>query len=444
MHEIPRERLLQLQLNGVKHRFETLVDKIPMLQQLAHNTSTEKIDAIEDVIAVLFKHTMYKSYPPVLLQKNRFADINKFVSRLTTLDLSHIDVAHCQSLDEWFEVMDQETELVLSHSSGTSGTMSFLPRSRNEWDKQTKVLASAVKEAAGGDSDEIFCVYPYFRSGASAHLRMNDFTVRHIVGDEAHFLAAYPERMSSDVLYLAARIRAAQAKGELDRLEINPALLARLKESEQLQADMQSHLGNFFDRIINDLKGKRVYFGGTWNLLHNLAQQGLEKGQEAVFAPDSFILSAGGSKGMTPPENWQDDVCRFMGIDRIHMAYGMSEVGASHNMCEQGHYHLSPVAVTFVLDPDTGENLPRAGRVTGRAAFFDLGAECHWGGFITGDEITVNWTDYCSCGRQSHFIEGQIERYSDKRGGDDKISCAATENAHKEALDFLTDFGQGA
>ena len=98
---------------------------------------------------------------------------------------------------------------------------------------------------------------------------------------------------------------------------------------------------------------------------------------------------------------------------------------------------------TFVLDPDTGENLPRTGRVTGRAAFFDLGAECHWGGFITGDEITVNWTDFCSCGRQSHFIEGQIERYSDKRGGDDKINCAATENAHKEALDFLTDFGQG-
>ena len=140
--------------------------------------------------------------------------------------------------------MDQETELVLSHSSGTSGTMSFLPRSRNEWNKQTRVLASAVREASDGKSDEIFCVYPYFRSGASAHLRMNDFTVRHIVGDEAHFLAAYPERMSSDVLYLAARIRAARAKGELDRLEINPALLARLEENEQLQKDMQAHLGD--------------------------------------------------------------------------------------------------------------------------------------------------------------------------------------------------------
>ena len=79
-------------------------------------------------------------------------------------------------------------------------------------------------------------------------------------------------------------------------------------------------------------------------------------------------------------------------------------------------------------------------RVTGRAAFFDLAAETRWGGFISGDEITVNWEDECPCGRKSQFIEGTIERYSDKRGGDDKISCAATENAHKEAMDFLTSF----
>ena len=41
---------------------------------------------------------------------------------------------------------------------------------------------------------------------------------------------------------------------------------------------------------------------------------------------------------------------------------------------------------------------------------------------------------------QKHFIEGNIERYSEKRGGDDKISCAATESAHTEAMDFLTSF----
>ena len=101
-------------------------------------------------------------------------------------------------------------------------------------------------------------------------------------------------------------------------------------------------------------------------------------------------------------------------------------------------------AIPFVLDPDTSEPLPRLGRQTGRAAFFDVGCETRWGGFITGDEITVNWSDYCPCGRQSHYIEGEIQRYSEKRGGDDKITCAATESAHQEAMDYLTSIESDA
>ena len=110
---------------------------------------------------------------------------------------------------------------------------------------------------------------------------------------------------------------------------------------------------------------------------------------------------------------------------------------------EHSNYHFSPSAIPFVLDPDTSEPLPRTGKQTGRAAFFDLTRLDSWGGFITGDEITVNWEDRCSCGRESFFIEGDIQRYSEKQGGDDKISCAATESAHKEAMEYLTQVETG-
>ena len=64
-------------------------------------------------------------------------------------------------------------------------------------------------------------------------------------------------------------------------------------------------------------------------------------------------------------------------------------------------------------------------------------------GFITGDEITINWEDECPCGRKSHFIEGDIQRYSEKKRGDDKITCAATESAHEEAMEYLTRIEEG-
>jgi hypothetical protein len=109
-------------------------------------------------------------------------------------------------------------------------------------------------------------------------------------------------------------------------------------------------------------------------------------------------------------------------------------------MCPYGHYHLAPWVITYLLEPDTSRVLPRTGVVTGRAAVYDLLANSHWGGFITGDEFTVHWDGDCPCGAKSAYVEDNITRYSEKKGGDDKITCAATEEAHQEAMDFLTRF----
>ena len=436
MQAIERNRLASLHEEVLKLRFETLVDKIPMLQQLASKQGIERLDGIDDVVPLLFEHTMYKAYPPFLLEKSRFSDINKFLSKLTSVDISGVDVSHCQTIDEWLDVLDTETDLYLTLSSGTTGTMSFVPASRREWDKRFTQVASVVRDRTKEGDEDVYCIFPYFRSGGP--MRTNDYFVRDVLGgDESRFIAAFPQRLSADVLYLTGRIRAAKAKGKLDSLEINPALRKRLKDFEELQNNMPKLLGKFFERTYKEFRGRRLFFAGTWSMLHTWAKQGLE-GMEGVFARNSYVQGGGGSKGVTPPDNWQEDVCRFIGIDKMHMAYGMTEVFTLHYECEYGHYHLSPVAIPFVLDPDTSKPLPRTGRQTGRAAFFDVGSETRWGGFITGDEITLNWSDYCPCGRQSHFIEGGIQRYSEKRGGDDKITCAATESAHSEAMDYLT------
>lgn len=447
MQSIPPDKLAQLHIEGLQLRFAQLRDRIPMLKTLADRQGVDGIDTLDDVVPLLFEHTMYKSYPPALLEKARFGDINRFLSKLTTHDLTTIDVSHCEEIDEWLALMDRESPLRITHSSGTTGVMSFLPTSKVEWDKFGRaqridtlhVFGDASSEA--DDADDLYCVYPYFRDGGSTHLRVNDNVVKFLLnGDESRFISAYPTRMSSDVLYLAARLRAAQARGELDRLQISPRLLARRKEFEALEAQMPAHLDAFFERAINDLKGKRVYLGATWNIAHSLARRGLDNGLEGVFAKNSILVSGGGAKNMTPPDNWKEECCRFFGIDRIKMVYAMSEVFGSHYACEHGHYHFAPWVIPFLLDPETSKPLPRTGKVTGRAAFFDLSAETRWGGFITGDEITVNWDQPCACGRTSAHVVGEIRRYSEKKGGDDKISCAATEEAHKEAMDFLTNF----
>ena len=444
MGSIPRKAMKALQLAALQIRFNDLRDKVPMLKKLADEQGIEQINSLDDVVPLLFEHTMYKSYPASLLEKGRFTQINKWLNKLTSHDISEVDVSHCQSIDEWLAVMEK-TDLRVVHSSGTTGTMSFIPHSEVEFDMLGKTMTMTILQNFGDDKaseEPIHVIFPYFRSGYNGMLRGNDITVKHISKGEENFHAAYEGRMSSDLLYLAARIKAAQAKGMLDRLKISDEMKERQREFSEIDAKMPEHMDRFYEEKFTQLKGKRIWASGTWNLMHKMATSGLEKGQENMFSPDSVVLSGGGAKGLTPPDNWQDDVCKFIGVNHITMAYGMSEIFGHNRMCSEGRYHMVPWVIPFVLDPATSEVLPREGKQTGRAAFFGLLARHAWGGFITGDEITIDWDSQCACGQTTYHLDPLIQRFSDKTGDDDKITCAATPDAHKQAMTFLSNLNE--
>src|SRR5581483_6982191 len=73
MESIPRQELEAIQLEAIRQRLETLRPRIPMLQKLADNQGIETLERLEDLVPLLFEHTMYKSYPPSLLENGRFA-----------------------------------------------------------------------------------------------------------------------------------------------------------------------------------------------------------------------------------------------------------------------------------------------------------------------------------------------------------------------------------
>ena len=269
--------------------------------------------------------------------------------------------------------------------------------------------------------------------------------LKHLInGDESRLHAAYPGAMSYDALYLAGRMRAAQANGELDKLEVNSSLMKRREEFEALDREMPAQLEAFMEECMDKLKGERVLLQGlAWQQGYGLATRGLAQGIEKLFKPNSVIIAGGGKKaGNLPPADFEEVMCRFTGVPRMKGIYAMTEGLGRHVRCKHGQYHVAPWIIPFVLDPDTSKPLPRTGKVTGRMAFYDLLVRSHWGGFISGDEVTINWTEPCACGQTSVHIDDTIGRYSDRRGGDDKISCAATPGAHKEAMDFLNNLSQ--
>ena len=250
-----------------------------------------------------------------------------------------------------------------------------------------------------------------------------------------------PGRLSADIMLFATRRRVAEAKGQLGQLVIDPELDARRAEFEAQQRTAPAQIDKFMDTMRTQLAGRRIFMLASSPMLYKVAADGLKQGMRKIFAPDSMIITGGGNKGTVLPDNWLEMVTEFFGVDRIHYGYGMSEMAGQFMCCEQGHYHASPWVIPYVLDPDTAKPLPRVGIVTGRFGFYDLIPDTRWGGFVSGDQVTMEWDKSCACGRATPFISDAIRRYSEIRTdeGEEKLSCAAAPDAYAEALDFLNE-----
>jgi hypothetical protein len=440
-HQVSREHVEAMQLAVLQRRFADLRDRLPVLKAAAAEQQIAQIANLDAGSNLLFPDSIYKSYPVSLLEKNRFDQLTKWLGRLTTTDLSKADVSGCDGIDSWLRALEDATGIQVVNSSGTSGTMTFLPRTRHDYRIVSEIFGMTSRDFNEIESlpdlrnDPWHSFYLGFRGGRSHAGRAATWVIDNFSGSRDYLYTLYDIDMSSDVMFTAARIRRAEARGEMDRLEIDPKLKARQAEFEAIQKSTAQAMDRIFDQLIS-LQGKKVYIAGMTAALTELSRRGLERGHRDMFGSRCIVQCGGGGKGGKLLENWEEVVLDFTGAKRIGQYYGMTEVTMITSKCREGHYHVPPWVVPYVLDPETGAQLPREGVHTGRAAFFDLVPQTYWGGMATGDEVTVDWRP-CACGRTTVHIHPDIRRFSEKTGADDKITCAAADDAHAAAIDFL-------
>ena len=359
-----------------------------------------------------------------------------------------MDVSGCNSIDSWLTKLREETPLDVGASSGSSGTMSFYPKSKRDyflsmWGMRVQLAQKFGEDPRPGDiSDKIHAIIPLYKDGHASMGAFGKYCCQAFgLGDEAFWHYCFDMKLSSDLMWLAARLRAAANKGDASKVDVPPSLLARRGEWEAQQKNMGDEQLAFVGHMIRELSGKRVFVMSTSNLLYAAAKRGLEEGLSGVFAPDSVFMGGGGAKGVPLPDDLEEVVCKFFNTPRMISSYGMTEMNSFSVQCDHDRYHMLPWVTPYLLDLETGQPLPRKGMQTGRASFFDMTAESCWGGLVTGDVVTIDWDLHCECGRTSYALEKGINRVTEIKGGDDKITCAATPGAQAEAMEFLTGFG---
>ena len=424
---------------ALKRRFDRLGESVAGLAKLAKREGVSAVDSPEDAAPLLFDHRIYKSYPLSIIEKRDVRRLNGWLDRLTTHDLTQVDLVGVETVEGWLDRLD-ENGMLVGHSTGTTGKLSFVPRSRTELPAWTRAYNEMTRSATGVDpaTDPVETFFPGYRGGHHMMLKMLMLFNVAAAGGPEHYHTLYQTHIPADLSSLAGRLQSAEERGEIDKLGFDPALIAARDRLVEQAHNRERDLEAWFAKLFEEFRGKRVKLGGTAADLIRTARSGLAKGVRPEFGAGSFIMTGGGLKGMTDaPDDWEGFVKDYFGLDTIGMMYGMSEWMGGVGRCAAGHYHVTPHTIPMLFDRDM-TLLPRQGAQTGRFAFVDLLAQTYWGGFISGDEVTITWEEDCPCGWKGPRIAPQIRRFSEMEGGDDKISCAGSAQAYNAFLDFVS------
>ena len=442
LFSLSKDEVEEAQLKALALRLEKLRPQIAALDHLATRQKVDRIEKFADAPPVLFDHRVYKSYPLGMVEQRKFDRMTTWLQRMTTHDLSSVSMDGVASVDSWLDRLG-EHGLSVGHTTGTKGKLSFLPRSDAEWPTFSTAYYEMRRSMFGFDirEEKLNIFSPgYRRPHYWLGVRLNRRVAEAEFDSETTSYAPQDHPLTAALLSMAGRLQTAESRGELDKLEISPEILAEADELRKMSLSRDADLERWLRKLADDFRGQRVRIQGTTPDLVKAALRARELGIVCEPAPNSILMPGGGMKDYKDaPEDWNQLLMDVFGIDHTYASYGMVESLGYAPRCKKGFYHFYPYTLPILLDDDYVA-LPREGVQTGRMALFDFLAESYWGGFITGDQVTMHWDYACECGWTGPRIEGNISRFADLEGvEDDKISCAGTTEAYNAFMDYVAE-----
>jgi hypothetical protein len=250
---------------------------------------------LNDLVPLLYNHTVFKSYPMSLLEKNRFDLLTRWFDRLTPIDLSHFDAAKCEGIDDWMTLKETEAPLKIFHTSGTTGKLSFIPRTPLEYDLWMQTLLKNMWYPFGAEPRDtpgpelrLPVIYRTVRHGRYASQQVIAYLAEHFAPSPDQVYTLNDGTLSADLASLSGRIRVAQAKGELSKMKLSENQRVAFKRYLEELEHRPEETATFFERITDQLRGKRVFVSAITSALVQAAEQVLrQQRSQAGVGPDS-------------------------------------------------------------------------------------------------------------------------------------------------------------
>ncbi|MDB5968000.1 MAG: hypothetical protein JWQ90_450 [Hydrocarboniphaga sp.] len=426
-YDQPAAEIRALQLEAAQELFAQRREQIPLVAKRAEDAGISAIRSFDDLVPLLFAHTVYKSYPASFFEQGRWDRMLQWLNTLSVADVSGVDVAGVRNVDDWLERLWDAGHAVIA-TSGTTGKCSFLNHTMGDREMKARHARHTVAwPFARASSDRpVFWLGPIKGRQSSVEAAIANAKNWGRAGD-TYALSDEPLLISE--LSEMAAMRNKMAKGSATPDEIAAFELKSLQKSQRMRAGLLK----LTDRIL-ERRHEPIFLTGLWSQHMMIIERARELGVgDGEFHPQSVISAGGGIKGVALPADYQQQVERFYGKVIRFAAYGMTEMAQTLPRCEAGRYHIAPGLIALPLDA-SGEKRVKPEDAGGqpieaRFAFLDLLYEGRWGGLITGDKVAIDFSERCACGRHGPTLLDTIGRYT-RPGQDDHIGCAGTIDAY--------------
>lgn len=416
-----------LRLAAAQELFAERRLQIPLLARRAEEAGIDEIRSFDDIVPLLFAHTVYKSYPPQFFAKGRWDAMLQWLQTLSVADVSNVDVAGVKDVDDWLERLWSAGHAVLC-TSGSSGKVSFLNHTMADRARKTRHLrhTQAWPFTRPSPDREVFWFGPMVGRNSAVEMGIANEENWGRPG-KTHALDQQPLRISEVSRTAAMRTKIAAGTA-------TPQEIAALDTSQaEKSAAAKIEIGALIDKLL-DMRHQPLFIYGLWAQHLMVRDRARERGiPNGDFHPQTVLFPAGGIKGLNIPADYREQVTEFYGNLIQIGTYGMTEMAQLMPRCEKRCYHVPPGLILLLLDA-AGERLLKPedavdGKLTGRIGFLDLLYEGRWGGLISGDKATLDLSDTCACGRAGPVLLDTIARYA-QAGEEDHIGCAGTIDAY--------------
>ncbi len=417
---IPTDELERMQLDAISERFAEQRAQIRVLDRRARDVGIDAVKTFDDLVPLMFAHTNYKSYPDALIASGNWTALLLWFDSLATASMTDVDISDITDIDTFIDRLTASGHTVAC-SSGTTGKCAFLPQAPGDLDSLARQLAAYISWPDPPVAQD--GTHPVFRLGMASGPHRGPMQIPMfepwgpVTSFAIHYQVSEVNRMGA---MRRALIDGTASPDDITRFE---------HETTERAARGNTARQEWARTLVEHRHEPCLIYGGIaelWRASQYARELGVADGD---FHPETTISMGGGLKGGSIPDDAWETTAKFFGDARWYRYYGMTEINSTMLLCEAGVYHR-PAWVAMLLLDESGEQLqaPLDGdeRRVGRAAYFDVSVEGHWGGVVTGDQITVQGGT-CACGRPGPVILPNIVRYAELgRGNDDKLTCGGT------------------